>query len=221
MRIWIMMIAALCICACASTATQSRKAATTVSTATGVASSETREGFGDAVSAPIEDLNLRREEIPPPLDRMAYPYLTEPGMTCATIAAEIGEYDAVLGKDFDTVDDAKKSWGERGGEAVADLMLDSVRGLTTGFIPYRGLLREATGAASYERKRQKAYSLGMARRSYLKGLGQGLGCEPPAAPVFTQIIETEDDIIETPKLETREEKRWQAPRPSAAFSGRK
>jgi hypothetical protein len=221
MKTIILTVCCLALASCATAASSSKKTAKTVSKATSVAGSETREGFGDAVSAPIEDLNLKREPIPAPLDKMAYPYTTTPALRCREIAKEVAELDAVLGTDFDTIEDGESSWGERGGEAIADVMLDTVRGLTTGFIPYRGVLREATGAASYDRKRGRAFQLGYARRAYLKGLGQGLGCEPPAAPFLLQVEPEDEAIIEKKKLERRKEKRWTAPSPSAAFQGKK
>jgi hypothetical protein len=43
-------------------------------------------------------------------------------------------------------------------------------------------VREVTGAASNERALQAAYTAGMARRAFLKGLGRGRGCAYPARP---------------------------------------
>jgi hypothetical protein len=50
------------------------------------------------------------------------------------------------------------------------------------FIPFRSLVREATGASAHERRLRAAFQAGVARRSYLKGVGAQLGCAPPAAP---------------------------------------
>ena len=50
------------------------------------------------------------------------------------------------------------------------------------FIPFRSLVREATGASEHERKLRSAFQGGVARRAYLKGVGAQLGCAPPAAP---------------------------------------
>ncbi|HSF11433.1 MAG TPA: hypothetical protein VLA50_00535, partial [Erythrobacter sp.] len=49
-------------------------------------------------------------------------------------------------------------------------------------LPFRGILREVTGAASNDRELRAAYTAGMVRRSFLKGLGMGRGCEYPARP---------------------------------------
>ena len=50
------------------------------------------------------------------------------------------------------------------------------------FIPFRSIVREATGASAHERKLRAAFERGVARRAYLKGVGAQLGCAPPAAP---------------------------------------
>ena len=45
---------------------------------------------------------------------------------------------------------------------------------------FRGILREVTGAAGNDRALRAAFTAGMARRAFLKGLGQGKGCAYPA-----------------------------------------
>ena len=48
------------------------------------------------------------------------------------------------------------------------------------FIPFRGLIREISGANEQERKIQAAVQAGVARRAYLKGVGEARGCRYPA-----------------------------------------
>lgn len=222
MRLACCVILMVTLSACASAMGGSRTATGEVRTASTTASQETREGFSGAASAPLEDLNVRREPIPPELATITYPYLTPTHPACPGIAREIALLSNALGEDYDTVPDAQRSWGARGGEAIADLVLDGVRGVTTGFIPYRGMVREVTGAARHDRKRDAAFAAGAARRSYLKGLGQGLGCAPPAAPLFTTVdLRDDNPAIERPELEERRMRRWNAPSKAAAFPGRR
>jgi hypothetical protein len=47
---------------------------------------------------------------------------------------------------------------------------------------FRSIVREATGAASNERALQAAFTAGMVRRGFLKGVGLGRGCKYPARP---------------------------------------
>ena len=49
-------------------------------------------------------------------------------------------------------------------------------------LPFRGILREVTGAAENDRALRAAYTAGMVRRGFLKGLGLGRGCKYPARP---------------------------------------
>ena len=56
------------------------------------------------------------------------------------------------------------------------------KGLVGSIIPFRGLVREVSGAAGDQRKAEAAVRAGLARRAYLKGLGQGKGCKYPARP---------------------------------------
>src|SRR5690606_26271245 len=59
-------------------------------------------GLGDAVSAPLEDLNLRRQQIPTVLlQAEANPYDLRHLDQCATIGAEIARLDEALGPDTD------------------------------------------------------------------------------------------------------------------------
>jgi hypothetical protein len=48
------------------------------------------------------------------------------------------------------------------------------------FIPFRGVIREISGANEHDRKLQTAILAGVARRSFLKGTGQAKGCRYPA-----------------------------------------
>ena len=59
-------------------------------------------GVDDAAMAPLEDLNLRRTEIPEILaSARVQPYSLTGMETCPAIAAEIARLDAVLGTDVD------------------------------------------------------------------------------------------------------------------------
>lgn len=58
------------------------------------------------------------------------------------------------------------------------LLVSGVRSV----IPYFGWLRRLTGADRRQRLAQASFTAGAVRRGYLKGLGERLGCAPPAAP---------------------------------------
>lgn len=132
----------------------------------------------DVAMTPITDLNLKRDAIPPVLlAAAADPYGHSDLTTCAAIADELGRLDAVLGPDMDIArtDSDRISAGSVAKSVVAS------------FIPFRGVIRELTGAADHQREFQAAIYAGAVRRGYLKGVGQQQGCAYPARPAFTRV----------------------------------
>ena len=128
---------------------------------------------------PLEDLNLKREKIPDELKRVERVYPEVPPESCFMIAFEIKELNAVLGPDEDEASDMAEalSLGARAKETAGNAALDGVRDVAADQIPFRGLIRSATGANRHERKVDEAYDRGMQRRTYLKGLGDAMGCD--------------------------------------------
>ncbi|MBI1401840.1 MAG: hypothetical protein GC147_01320 [Porphyrobacter sp.] len=128
----------------------------------------------EVAKTPLRDLNIDSRDIPEAL-RIAVedPYERERLTTCNAIVADIAELDRVLGADYDIAEDdgnRRLSQGRIGQSVVGSL------------IPFRGILREVTGAASNDRALRAAYTAGMVRRAFLKGLGMGRGCDYPARP---------------------------------------
>ncbi len=126
---------------------------------------------GDVVTTPISDLNLRKQEIPALLiAAQSRPYDLAGLKKCRPLAAEIAEFDKVLGADIDLPqgDGPKPTAGKVAKAAVAS------------FIPFRGLIREISGANAQNRKLQDAIEAGIARRAFLKGYGEARGCRYPA-----------------------------------------
>jgi len=142
------------------------------------------EAIACAATTPLSDLNLVRAEIPPVLvEAVKGPYRTpsEPG--CEAIGKEVTQLEAVLGADLDVPPSADRpSLLERGGTAVGDAALGTLRGAAEGVIPLRGWVRKLSGAERYSREVAAAIAAGSVRRSYLKGVGQARGCSAPAAP---------------------------------------
>lgn len=149
-----------------------------------VAVKESRDGLGDAVLAPAEDLNIRREEIPQILIDLTAVYGPVSAEGCELIIEEVTALSAVLGPDEDVLK-AKASRSEKLGKGTADMALNAVEDASTGFIPFRSLVRRATGATAYEKKVRAAYQRGLLRRTYLKGVGAERGCPPPGSPIPT------------------------------------
>lgn len=145
---------------------------------------QVNSGLGSALQAPLEDLNLVRQEIPAVLNEAKVaPYSVQGMGTCSAIAAEIGRLDEALGPDLDAPATTEETdVGDKAADAAADATLDAVRSTVTDFIPARSWVRRLTGAHRHSQEVQAAVRAGLQRRAFLKGVGQQKNCAPPAAP---------------------------------------
>ncbi len=143
-------------------------------------------GAGAAATAPLDDLNLRREYIPTVLlQAEASPYDLRNLNQCSTIGAEIARLNEALGPDTDEPPAQDGTFlSERAADAVAKAALDAIRDATTDFIPGRSWIRRLSGAEQHSRHVQSAIEAGRLRRAFLKGTGMQRNCAPPAAPVW-------------------------------------
>ena len=142
---------------------------------------ETREGrlagaareTRDIVSQPAKDVGIMRTRIPPILiDAAASPYSLSGLKTCRQISGEIIELSTVLGPDYGAPPAAQR--GRAGAIASA-----GGRAVVNSIIPFRGVVREVTGAAPAERQYNAAVDAGLARRGFLRGVHQTRKCKTP------------------------------------------
>jgi hypothetical protein len=144
---------------------------------------QVRDGLGEAVTAPLEDLNLKRKLIPAILLRAEdNPYGLEGMGSCEAMAAEVGKLDDALGPDMDEPPPPRRTRSQIAADEGARATLNVVRDTTTDIIPMRGWVRRLTGAQQHSSHVQHAIRAGTMRRSYLKGVGMQRNCNPPAAP---------------------------------------
>lgn len=137
---------------------------------------------GDAVIAPLGDLNLVRAKVPDALkEALAAPY-AEPPRECAAIASRIQALDAVLGADLDAPKSGEASLLERGVDQVGKASINMISDTTTGIVPFRGWVRRLTGAERHSKRVAAAITAGSLRRAYLKGYARAQGCVATAAP---------------------------------------
>lgn len=137
--------------------------------------------MGDAALTPASDLNIKKDEIPSLLiAAQARPYDLAGLRQCPQLGAAVSALDAMLGPDLDLPQEEREriSAGRVAQEAVG------------AFIPFRGLIREISGANGHERKLQAAILAGSARRAFLKGYGEARGCRYPARSVSYQPVAT-------------------------------
>jgi hypothetical protein len=122
------------------------------------------------VRQPMKDIGLMRENPPEVLkDAQKAPYTLAGLNSCGDLRRAIGELDVVLGPDVDAVDDQGDALPTRLAEAGA-------KSIVNALIPFRGLVREASGAAEADRKFRMMVAAGMARRGYLKGVAETRKC---------------------------------------------
>lgn len=134
---------------------------------------KTLDKAGDIAAQPVRDVGIDKKKIPPVLqDAVVSPYAPPARNRCAAIANEMAALNEVLGPDFGTGqaenEDKFGKLAEAGGSA-----------LVNSLIPFRGLVREVSGAAAADRRYAAAISAGMARRGYLRGLGVARRCRMP------------------------------------------
>lgn len=134
----------------------------------------------DVATTPANDLNLRRDEIPALLlTAQEKPYDLDGLKRCARIAAAVGELDAILGDDIDLGQAEIRRHFNPGKLAVWAV---------GSFIPFRGAIRELSGANEHQRRMQLAVRAGFARRAFLKGVGHARGCRYPARSATPAVI---------------------------------
>jgi hypothetical protein len=132
---------------------------------------------GDIATEPLQDTNIKKREIPVVLEIAAEdPYSANGTRTCRMINTSLSELDAVLGPDFDS---GAGPSGTKGGRLAAGV----ARGVVRSLIPFRGVLREVSGAADAQRRYDAAVDAGIARRGYLRGIANQRKCKRPAQPV--------------------------------------
>lgn len=143
---------------------------------------EVRAGFGEAISAPLEDLNIKRTPIPPSLIRaQANPYAIGGMDHCESIAAEVGSLDDALGPDAD-VPPPDRTAAQVDADRGAKMTLGFVHRAAETALPFHSWVRQLTGAERHRRDVQAAIKAGEQRRGFLKALGMSMNCAPPAAP---------------------------------------
>lgn len=130
----------------------------------------------NAAAAPLHDLNLARQEIPPILfDAMTDAYRRPLSIRCQDLAVEINKLTAVLGPDFDQPPPAGQSRRSHIGLAI-------VHGAAESLLPFNGYIRTLTGAQKHDQLVLEAITAGHTRRAYLRGVAEAHRCLPPVAP---------------------------------------
>lgn len=135
--------------------------------------SQTGKKAGDIVSQPARDVGAVKTEIPPFLEAAGKdPYDLDGLKTCKQIIAAVVDLNEVIGPDFIASNDENANRAGELAEAGGRTVVNSL-------IPFRGLVREISGAASAQRRLDAAVSAGYARRGFLRGVLRTRGCKTP------------------------------------------
>lgn len=165
--------------------------------------SQTGRGLGNAALAPLDDLNLRRDHIPPEFDAFTTPYDPIENLSCDGIARNVRLLDTLLEPDVDVQielarraeekEDENSERNDKIASKTSGFALGTIASEARSLIPFRGVVRHATGANAHEKRYNAAYEKAYLRRSFLKGLGLGMGCTYPAAPLAVTLPEPQEE----------------------------
>ena len=128
-----------------------------------------------AAASPIRDLNIRNPDVPEELAAMDNPYDLATDLSCASLLEEVYELeDAITENSPGTVgslhEDVTRA-GNLGNAADA-----TTKALVTSLIPFRGVVRLASGATYKAKRKRKADQLGRERIGFLVGVGSSQKC---------------------------------------------
>jgi hypothetical protein len=133
---------------------------------------QTGKKAGEIVTQPARDVGVEKAEIPPVLEQASDdPYSLSGLKTCKQLAAAVSALNEALGPDYAAGAEAKKEnragkLAEAGGKTIVNSIL-----------PFRGLVREISGAAPAQRRLEAAVTAGYARRGFLRGVHQTRKCK--------------------------------------------
>lgn len=142
--------------------------------------------FRFAALSPLRDLNLTQAPIPRQLQALAQPYGFIDQSGCQAWTQEINDLENAL-----MTNDGRRVGFRRDSETfegrTGNLRDSGVRSATSRFIPFRSVVRQASGASRFEQRAENASDRARYRIGYLVGLGRahrcpGFGTLSPFAP---------------------------------------
>lgn len=132
---------------------------------------DTLDKAGEIASQPARDVGIEKTQVPPILVAAEEnPYAAPSGKTCKALNGDMAALNKVLGPDFTIGREANEDRTSKIAEGVGKSLVNSL-------IPFRGVVREISGAAPAERRLRAAIAAGLARRGYLRGMASAKGCK--------------------------------------------
>lgn len=162
----------------------------------------TKEAMFTAALSPLEDLGLRKRDIPAMLTELVEnPYAVPKEIKCDGVKEELDKITFLIGPDFDaastkTALSFQQKVVETGGDLAHDAIVGAVRSQVS-FLPFRGILRRITGASSHEKAVARALEAGKLRRAYLRGLADAkFGIQCPVGRIISVSAEPVEEGLE-------------------------
>jgi len=143
---------------------------TTTTTTTHEKVVETGKKAEQIATQPARDIGAAKTTIPVPIQQAAAaPYSLKGLKTCQQLSRAIFDLNDVLGPDYDgqvvTRENKAGKLAEAGGKTIVNTI-----------IPFRGLVREISGAAPAERRLDADIKAALARRGFLRGVATARKC---------------------------------------------
>lgn len=140
-----------------------------------------------AATTPVRDLNIGIKPIPRQLILLQNPYGTDTHTSCAAMLKEAQDLEKAIklnrlrlnGPDYD-----RRTRAGNVGEAAHEI----IRSTAASVIPYRGIVRYASGAYRRQKDGEEADKRGRERLSFLIGVGTSRKC-PGFQPKRTHHIQ--------------------------------
>lgn len=146
----------------------------------------TRREMTNAAASPLRDVGIIRPDVPDLIGQLDYPYYTASlAGGCPAILYEIGRLDQVLGTESYQPGE-ESSLTDRAADEASSAAVGAVED-AVNIIPFRSVVRRASGAQQAQREAERAVRMGAMRRTFLRGYGAALGCrgiipDPPPPP---------------------------------------
>jgi hypothetical protein len=132
---------------------------------------QTGQTAGRIASQPARDVGATKTVVPPVLQKaISNPYSLTGLGNCAQLRSAMQGLNAALGPDFTTGTATNENRASKIAEAGG-------RSVVNAFIPFRGLVREVSGAAPAQRRLNAAMDAGYARRGFLRGIATQRRCK--------------------------------------------
>lgn len=131
--------------------------------------------FQFAAMSPLRDLNLTQAPIPGQLNALAQPYGYTNQGGCQAWEQEINQLEAAV-----VANDGRRVGFRRDSNTLSgrsgNLRDVGVKSATSQLIPFRGVVRQVSGASHFEQQANRASDQARYRIGYLVGLGRSHRC---------------------------------------------